>query len=1093
MTRSRLPLLAAALVTAASLARPAGAQPTGAEALALVRAHADAMLHYGRDHYGPRQTAFFTQMVDLRTLAAPTQRTYRDWALEAKHWKEDQAYNAWGKFWNAKESPASGNLGRDAEFLNSLYLLSHLTGDRKYARAADAYLRDFLRLAISPTTGLWATGAHADYDLVDDRIDGTRHEMERQIVPYDRIWAMNPRAVTRYAQAVVEGHFQDLSRFGWNRHAYLDTPRVQSEFGNFVEYGSAFAYLWAFTGAKTGDPLYRDWIHRLMISYASHTDETTSRFAHAWYSDYRLQTPVQYRYGGGVCQLFFKAAQVMPDPWLLWPALANLDDAYRDDPHWEQAAWGAYWQGYPWGGTTVLEAYRLTGNPKYLQWARGFAARFDRVPVPRARMAMMVAGNMDFFTLLYQATGEKVWLDKARSFIPMAREFADRRSGMFAGAIGLDRPLYYDATQGPGYLCEALLRLYQACTHPARPQTFVKWRLAFPEINLQWVPPRWAGSQPLVVRAHIKAPQGVVNPRLLYTRDSVIDLKRFSLPGRRVAGDLYEFTLPAPGVAFDAPVALAVAAGNGRNPLNWATSTWRQVTIFPQETRQAQAGKPCTFACGVTAGIGAGGTLEVSRTRWNPAEVEPSDLGTPSGDYLQITGRAEVKTLALTFRLKSVEQMMADTITFATFRAGRWQKVPTRVDMARRLATTDQASAGLWTLVGDSRILWDAGDPCSYYSAVAADFYDDGRLEVMVPNNGLHGGGGMALLDAQGKFTFIPHDKQPSPGMRFAPPGLADGDGDGKPEIFMGNEDGTVWCVDRQARVRWQFTAGDGFWTPVAIGDITGDGRPEVAAGCVDHWLYVLDAATGTLLWKREFDGEVETSPVMVDLTGDGVCEVLAGSGESQVFAFRGDGTPLWEYRVESGANCVTGGDLREDGQVEVAISTGDSKLLLLDAAGKKLWEYQWEPSDPERSGLYQIVAGDINGDGKREIVVGSEDGWCLALSPEGRLLWKADMENRVFGCPSLLDLDADGRLEVVCASTEHVVKALRGTDGSTIWRCKAGSYHLVAADLNGDGLVELFQTTPGRNHCLRTEMKCKPYGVIWGMQRGDARRTGVR
>lgn len=134
--------------------------------------------------------------------------------------------------------------------------------------------------------------------------------------------------------------------------------------------------------------------------------------------------------------------------------------------------------------------------------------------------------------------------------------------------------------------------------------------------------------------------------------------------------------------------------------------------------------------------------------------------------------------------------------------------------------------------------------------------------------------------------------------------------------------------------------------------------------------------------------------------------------------------------------------------------------------------------------------AADINGDGKREIVASTEDGYCLAFSHDGKLLWSADVEGRANGSPTFLDLDGDGKFEVIIGSTAHVLKALRG-DGATIWRFKdRGSfYHTVAADLDGDGLVEVFGTGPGGNWCLRTEMRCKPYEVFWAMQRGDARR----
>jgi len=1065
------------------------AQPAAREALALVQAHADAMLRYGTDHYGPRKTHFFTQMIDLRSLEAPTQRTLADWAVETKNWKEDTNYDYWGKFWNAKESPQSGNLGRDAEFLNALYALSRITGDRKYADAADAYLWDVIRLAIHPQTGFFASGAHLNYDLLEDKVSGRRHEIERQIVPYWRIWQMKPNAITRYADAIMAGHFQDRKRFGWNRHADWDTNNPGTEYGNFAEYGAAFTYLWAFACSRTHDPKYREWMEKLTISYASKGDETTARFPSCWWADRKNGNPIVSRDSPGVAQLFLKACELAPDRWVLSAALAHLDSCHADSPNWEQAAWSAYWQGKPWGGTTALLAYRLSGDGKYLQWARGFAERLEGVARPKAMMAMMVAGNIDFFTQLYLATGERRWFDKALEFVNLAGQFA-QPSGLFAGAIGLDRPLYYDATQGPGYLSEALIRLYQAAQREPDPKAYVKHRLAYPTVALEWAPQRWAGSQPLLVRAQITAPLGVADARLEYTRDDVIG---GSIRGRRVSGNLYEFRLPPMGKGFDGGVSLAVSAGNGPDPLNWRTSNWRQITVFPQQTVTAQAGKKVIFAAAVEAAIKASGTLSLARYHWNPVATEPTALGTGSGEYIELAGSAAPATLRIKIKSESVQQLIADSVRLACWQNGQWQVVKTTVDQAAWTLSTTQASTGLWTVVGRSRIAWKFFAPNAYYAPAVADFMDNGRLQMLIPDARHSGNGTFPLIDGDGKVSFQDKDRLPASPMRYAPPAAADINGDGKPEVVISNEDGNIWCLDRTGKVLWNYLAGGGFWTPVAVGDVNGDGKPEVAAGCDDHFLYLLDAA-GNLLWKHEFDGAIETSPVMADVDGDGVLDVLAGSDQGKVAVLKGDGKLLWELTAGAGANGVTAADVDGDGRTEVAISLGNGEMILLDERGKLRWKYAWRPNDPDLVGIYQTGAADINGDGKREIVASTEDGYCLAVSHDGKLLWSADVEGRANGSPTFLDLDGDGKFEVIIGSTAHVLKALSG-DGATIWRFKdTGSfYHTVAADLDGDRLVEVFGTGPGGNWCLRTEMRCKPYEVFWTMQRGDACRSAVR
>jgi outer membrane protein assembly factor BamB len=224
--------------------------------------------------------------------------------------------------------------------------------------------------------------------------------------------------------------------------------------------------------------------------------------------------------------------------------------------------------------------------------------------------------------------------------------------------------------------------------------------------------------------------------------------------------------------------------------------------------------------------------------------------------------------------------------------------------------------------------------------------------------------------------------------------------------------------------------------------------------------------------------------------------EVLAGSEHGEVAALKGDGTPLWTCHASAGATGITAADLDGDGHVESAVSLRDGHLLLLDDNGKPRWQYYWEPREPDQAGLWESVAGDINGDGQRELVLGTEDGHGLALSAEGKLLWSVDIEQRAPGCPTLLDLNGDGKYEIIMTSVARAIWALDGS-GKTIWsfrqRDGGGFYYTVAADLNGDGRVELFAATPGGDYCLRTDMRCKKYEVLWGLQRGDARRSGVR
>jgi outer membrane protein assembly factor BamB len=564
-----------------------------------------------------------------------------------------------------------------------------------------------------------------------------------------------------------------------------------------------------------------------------------------------------------------------------------------------------------------------------------------------------------------------------------------------------------------------------------------------------------------------------------------------------VDGDLYEFGLPAMGSGFDGVVSLAVSAGNGPNPLNWATSHWRQITIFPQEIFALAAdATQAASAAGIEVGVRrGGGTVSVARyrtNRWGFRLPAPYSL---ADDFVELSGSASLTRLRVRLRPDSVQGMIAESVRLAYWQDGRWQPVETAIDNRTGTLSTRAAAPGLWAVIGQRRVLWQVFEPNGYYSAAVGDFAGNGKLQLLMPSNGRWGDGACGLIDGEGQVTFQQRDRLPARGMRFSSPNAVDINGDGWPEIIASSEDGNIWCLDHTGKVLWNYAAGGYCWTPVAVGDINGDGQPEIAAGCDDHFLYALDRS-GHLLWKHEFGGKVDTPVVMVDVDRDGMLEVLAGSEQGEVAALKGDGTPLWTYHASAGATGITAADLDGDGHVESAVSLRDGHLLLLDDTGKRRWQYYWEPREPDQAGLWQSVAGDINGDGQRELVLGTEDGHGLALSAEGKLLWSVDIEQRAPGCPTLLDLNGDGKYEIIMTSVARAIWALDGS-GKTIWsfrqRDGGGFYYTVAADLNGDGRVELFAVTPGGDYCLRTDLRCKKYEVLWGLQRGDARRSGVR
>ena len=75
-------------------------------------------------------------------------------------------------------------------------------------------------------------------------------------------------------------------------------------------------------------------------------------------------------------------------------------------------------------------------------------------------------------------------------------------------------------------------------------------------------------------------------------------------------------------------------------------------------------------------------------------------------------------------------------------------------------------------------------------------------------------------------------------------------------------------------------------------------------------------------------------------------------------------------------------------------------------------------------------VTGDLTGTGSLDIVVCDTLGNIAAYAADGKILWDHVISGSVSQAPTLADLDADGLLEVICATSAGDIIVLRGSSG---------------------------------------------------------------